>query len=129
VRLKAAVARIPGYHDGDALWIVTSRYGSWGTADPFLGVVYISPRVPTARLFDVVVHEWSHVLSVRAYYGDVRGAYAAMDRWFGGSGLLGAERAADCMARLLGATWTHYTDCANARWREGASRLLAGRPV
>jgi hypothetical protein len=126
-RMQQAINRIPGYRPGDAVWLLTSRYGHWGVADLGRGVIYIAPSVPAARMYDVVVHEWSHVLSVRGYDGDVNAAVGAMDHWFGGSGLQGAERAADCMARELGATWTHYTACSNASWRAGARRLLAGQ--
>jgi hypothetical protein len=124
-RLTQAVNRIPGYHTGDAVWSITPSYGHWGVADIYGGVVYISPNVPSNRLYDVAAHEWSHLLSVKPYDGDVNGALDAMNAYFGGSGLQGAERAADCMARQLGATWTHYTPCSNAHWRAGAKRLLS----
>jgi hypothetical protein len=75
----------------------------------------------------VVRHEWSHILSVRAYGGSYTAMMAATDRVFGGSGMAGAERAADCMAIQLGATWTNYTSCSNSAWRAGASTLLSGR--
>lgn len=120
----ASIARIPGYPPGSAQWVVSDAYGSWGTTDWYQGTIYISPRVPQDRLYDVVSHEWSHLLSVAAYGGDVQAATAAMNRWFGGSGLTGAERAADCMARQLGARWTHYTNCQDGRWRAGAARLV-----
>jgi hypothetical protein len=120
------VARIPGYEQGAATWVVSDRYGSWGTADWYRGVIYISPRVPVERLYDVSVHEWSHLLSVRTYGGDVDAATAAMNGYFGGSGLVGAERAADCMALVMGAHWTHYTSCTDSGWRAGASRLMKG---
>ena len=29
------------------------------------------------------------------------------------------------MARILGATWTHYTPCSDAHWRAGARTLLS----
>ena len=124
-RVREAVDRIPGYRTGDAVWTITPSYGHWGVADLFAGVVYLSPTVPSDRLYDVVAHEWSHLLSVKAYGGDVNGALSAMNTYFGGSNLVGAERAADCMARLLGATWTHYTPCNDAHWRAGARRLVA----
>jgi hypothetical protein len=126
VVFASSVERIPGYRSGTVSWQVTDHYGSWGTADWYRGIVYISPRVPLARLYDVSVHEWSHLLSVAAYGGDVDAAVAAMNGWFGGSGLAGAERAADCMALALGARWTHYTACDDARWRAGAARLVKG---
>jgi hypothetical protein len=124
-RVRLAVSRIPGYRTGDAVWSITPSFGHWGVADIYSGVVYLSPRVPANRVYDVVAHEWSHLLSVKAYDGDVNGALDAMNGYFGGSGLVGAERAADCMARQLGATWTHYTPCTSSTWRAGARRLLA----
>ena len=126
-RLDAAVARIPGYGTSPVTWLLQANDGHWGTADWYRDVIWISPRVPSGRVYDVVVHEWSHVKSVRDYGGDVNLAVSEMNRYFGGSGLIGAERAADCMARLDGARWTHYTSCADSRWRAGAAQLLAGR--
>lgn len=128
-QMMAAVARIPGYHTGDATWVISTAYGHWGMADMGHGIVYISPGVPADRMYDVVAHEWSHVLSVKPYLPDAMAGVRAMDAYFGGSGLVGAERAADCMARILGATWTHYTPCDDARWRDGARRILAGEQV
>jgi hypothetical protein len=127
-RLAAVVARIPGYHTGDATWIVTSKYGSWGVTDWKYAIVYISPSVPAKRLYDVAVHEWSHILSLRPYASNTE-AKAAMNRVFGGSGLTGAERAADCMAIRLGAAWTNYTDCTNAAWKAAAAKLVAGQRI
>lgn len=124
--LAAAVARIPTYKAGAARWVVSRAYDFWGTADWYHDVLYVSPDVPLHYLYDVAVHEWSHELSVLDYAGDVAAATKAMNAWFGGSGLTGAERAADCMAILQGATWTHYTTCNNAQWRLGAQRLVHG---
>ena len=125
--LDSAIARIPNYRPGTARWVVSSRYGHWGTADWYHDTLYISPTVPTAYLYDVAVHEWSHERSVLDYGADVSAAVSAMNRYFGGSGLVGAERAADCMAILQGATWTHYTSCTSSHWRAGAATLLRGR--
>ena len=127
--LNRAIRRIPSYHHGAARWVVSGRYGHWGTADWYHDTLYISPTVPPSFLYDVVAHEWSHELSVLDYRGDVAAATRAMNRFFGGRGLTGAERAADCMARLQGATWTHYTSCTSHRWRVGAARLLHGRAL
>lgn len=127
VALDQAIARIRGYRPGAAHWVVSSRYGHWGTADWYHDTLYIAPTVPTGYLYAVAVHEWSHELSVLDYDGNVAMAVAAMDKHFGGTGLTGAERAADCMAILQGATWTHYTSCTDARWRVWATRLLRGR--
>jgi hypothetical protein len=125
--LDAAVARIPTYRPGTARWVVSRAYAFWGTADWYHDVLYVSPDVPTSKLYDVAVHEWSHELSVLDYGGDVTAATAAMNAWFGGSELTGPERAADCMSLLQGAHWTHYTTCTNAVWRAGAARLIAGQ--
>jgi hypothetical protein len=125
--LDAAVARIPTYRPGSARWVVSRAYDFWGTADWYHDVLYVSPDVPMSKLYDVAVHEWSHELSVLDYAGDVAAATTAMNTWFGGSGLTGPERAADCMAVLQGARWTHYTTCTNAVWRAGAAKLIAGQ--
>jgi hypothetical protein len=125
--LDLAIARIPTYRPGAARWVVSREYGQWwGTANWYTDTIYVSPDTPRARLYDVVVHEWSHELSVLDYGADVDLATAAMNAWFGGTGLVGAERAADCMAIEQGATWTHYTTCDNAHWRAGARTLLSG---
>jgi len=127
--LDAAIARIPTYRPGAARWVVSRAYDFWGTADWYHDVLYVSPDVPRTKLYDVAVHEWSHELSVLDYGGDVAAATAAMNTWFGGSDLTGPERAADCMAILQGARWTHYTTCTNAQWRLGAARLIAGQQL
>jgi len=125
--LDAAIARIPSYRPGGAMWIVSDKYGHWGTADWYRDMLYIAPGVPASYLYDVAVHEWSHELTVLDYAGDVDAAVRAMDATFGGSGLVGAERAADCMAILQGATWTHYTRCSDSGWRRAAAKLVAGQ--
>jgi plasmid stabilization system protein ParE len=127
--LMAAVARIPTYRPGGARWVISRAYDYWGTADWYHDVLYVSPDVPRSKLYDVAVHEWSHELSVLDYSGDVDSATRAMNAWFGGTGLTGAERAADCMAILQGADWTHYTTCTDSHWREGARLLVSGRPL
>lgn len=126
-RVDAAIAKIPGYQATDATWLLQAKDGFWGTADWYHNVIWISPLVPPKNVYDVVIHEWSHLKSVQAYGGNVDLAVSEMNSYFGGSGLTGAERAADCMARLAGAGWTHYTDCHDTSWRAGAARLLAGR--
>lgn len=124
-----AIDRLPGYRAGDGRFILKPGLSNWGIADLTNGVVYISPKVPAKRMYDVVAHEWSHVLSMKAYDSGVHAALAALNDYFGGSDLTGAERAADCMALELGATWTHYTSCTKPSWRTGARRLLAGQAV
>ena len=127
--LNAAIARIPTYHAGAATWVVSSAYDYWGTADWYHDVLYVAPTVPGNRLYDVAAHEWSHELSVLDYGGNVAKAKRAMNAYFGGSHLVGAERAADCMAILQGATWTHYTTCRSLHWRAGARRLVHGHKL
>jgi hypothetical protein len=127
--LNAAIARIPTYRPGAARWVVSSKYDFWGTADWYHDTLYVDPSVPADKLFDVAVHEWSHELSVLDYGGDVAAATRAMNATFGGSGLTGPERAADCMSILQGATWTHYTTCTNTSWRAAASRLVSGKTL
>lgn len=125
--LSRAVARIPGYSGHrPTRWVLTSRYGHWGATDLASGTVYISPAVPANRLDDVVRHEWAHVLTIRVY-GSAAATISGLDAYFGGSGMTGVERAADCMARQLGASWTNYTSCSVAAWQRGATRLLQGR--
>jgi hypothetical protein len=124
--LNAAIARIPTYHSGWVRWVVQDT-GWSATADWYNATIYVSRSAPTNRLFDIVVHEWSHILQARDYGGNVSAAVSAMDAYFGGSGLTGAERAADCMAKLQGAQHTAYTSCSNATWKAGARLLLAGQ--
>ncbi|MFL6238438.1 MAG: hypothetical protein ACJ735_02940 [Actinomycetes bacterium] len=126
--LNVAIARIPTYRSGEAEWVVKNT-GWWGTADWGLGVIYISPTVPVSKLYDVAVHEWSHLLTVRDYGGNVQLATQATAAYFGGTGLNGAEDAADCMAIVQGADWTHYTRCASSHWRDGARLLVEGRTL
>jgi hypothetical protein len=124
-RLDRAVAALPNFRTGDAVFVLKPGLGSWGLTDMGAGIVYVSPTVPANRMYSVVAHEWGHVLSAKPYKPDVMAGVTAMNAWFGGSGLTGAERAADCIARILGATWTNYTACNDAHWRDGARKLLA----
>lgn len=110
--------------------MVGTAAGSWwGTADWYDGVIYINPSTPAVRLYDVAVHEWSHMLTVHDYGGNVDLTITALSHAFDGSGILGAERAADCMALIQGAQWVHYTWCDNSAWRAMARRLLRGNEV
>jgi hypothetical protein len=121
--LNAAIAHIPTYRPGVAKWVVKDT-GYWGTADWYANVIYISPSVPDSKVYDVAVHEWSHLLSI-VPYGDVHLAAVAMRAYFGGTD--GPEIAADCMAKLQGAKYLHYTQCTNAVWIAGAKLLVAGQ--
>jgi hypothetical protein len=130
--LNQAIARIPGYREGIARWHVTSRYGHYGITDanqPGAANIYISPTVPASKLYSVAAHEYGHAVVV-ANYGTGYGPYTEYSRdmvnWFGGDRVTGLERAADCIALRLGATWTNYTGCSDAHWQEGARILLRG---
>jgi hypothetical protein len=126
--LNAAIARIPTYHPGAATWVIKDT-GYWGTSDWYHDIIYISPTVPDDRVFDVAVHEWSHLLSIDDYGGNVNAAIVAMDAWYGADGMMGAEYAADCMAIEQGADWTNYTSCTSTHWRQGAQLLVAGKQL
>lgn len=125
--LNAAIARIPGYRPGVARWYVTGKYGHYGTTDLANGNIYISPNVPTNLLYSVAAHEYSHALVSQNYGRNWRAANTALARVYGGSGMTAQERAADCMAKRLGASWTHYTSCTSSSWRTAAGKLLQGR--
>ena len=124
--LNAAISRIPGYVPGGIRWTVTSRYGHWGATDLATSHIYISPSVSTSLLDSVVRHEYAHVVTVRAYGGAWRTARSETNVAFGGTGATGVERAADCMARAMGASWTNYTTCSRKDWQRHARQLLAG---
>lgn len=125
--VRRQVARIPMYRPGLVKWVVWPGLRSYGLTERYTGTVYLSPRIPRRLLYSVVVHEWGHVISTYGYGRDLRAADDAVLRWFGGgSPTVAIERAADCVARLLGARWTHYTSCANERWRLGARYLFVG---
>jgi hypothetical protein len=130
--LDRAIASIPGYRDGIAIWQVSSQYGHYGITDanrPGAARIFISPNVPADRLYSVAAHEYGHAVVI-ANYGTGYGPYTEYSRdmanWFGGDRVTGLERAADCMARLLGASWLHYTSCTDPTAQKGARILLAG---
>jgi len=127
--LNVAIHALPTYHRGWARWVVGGPAGWWSTTNWYTGVIYIHRNVPKLKLYSVAAHEWSHILEARAYDGHVNTMIRALRRYYGGSGVMGTEYAADCMARLQGATWTHYTSCHNRHWRHGARRLLRGEHV
>ena len=128
--LQRTIATIPTY-DGDGVrWVLKDSRGSWARAEWYRDRIVVSRGVPPTYLYSVVVHEWSHLLSVHDYDGDVAAAVRAMNHTFGGkgkTGIRGAEYAADCMALLQGATYTHYTPCKRASWHTAARRLIRGK--
>lgn len=105
---------------------MTSRYGHYGATDLANGNVYISPSVPSELLYSIAAHEYAHALSMASYRFEWNTARADLAAHFGGGPRLATERAADCMAKALGATWLHHTACNNSRWRAAAATLLSG---
>jgi hypothetical protein len=130
--LHHAVAEVPTYRSGIVHWRLSLSLDHWGETNWYTRTITISLFVPLADLYSVVAHEWSHELSVLDYGGNVSEAVAAMNKHFGGggsTGIHGAEIAADCMARLQGATWTYYTTCHKKSWRRDARRLVHGHRI
>lgn len=127
ILLNQAIARIPNYRSGVATWFVTNRYGRWGATDLANGDIYISPNIPASKVYAVASHEYAHARTLYNYGWNLRAANVALNAWFGGGDVAARERAADCMAIAEGATWTNYTSCQNAHWRQGARILLAGK--
>jgi hypothetical protein len=131
--LNSAIWRIPGYTRGTPVhWVVTSSFGHLGMTNWYTDTIYLSPSIPTWQLDAVARHEYGHILEARAYGGDIPRMITALNRVYGGGGrgnLNGAEMAADCIALVNGANWTHYTTCANPTWRAAARRIIAGRPA
>jgi hypothetical protein len=126
-QVRREVARLPFYRPGIARWVVSPGLSSYGLTNMETNTVYLSPRIPRRLLYAVVAHEWGHVISTHGYGGDLVAADGAMLRWFGGGSMSRAvELAADCIARVLGARWTHYTSCNDSHWRYGARYLMAG---
>jgi cell division septation protein DedD len=127
--LSSVVERIPNYFPGVVHWKVSTSWRHYGTTDWDTNTVTISAFTPLNLLYSVVAHEWSHEIQAFDYHRDFWGLIKSMNRHFGGagsSGQRGVEYAADCMAIVLGATWTDYTSCHNNKWRQHAKRLLKG---
>lgn len=121
----------------DGVWGATSFYanGSGLLADHTS--VVVSNRIPNADAEQWVVdHEFGHVLEAHLYAGlSLDQMDAALNAHFGGGdgvpsepGQGGVERAADCIARLLGGNvaWHAYDACDDPQWQSDASRLLFG---
>ncbi|TKV57733.1 hypothetical protein FDO65_16430 [Nakamurella flava] len=91
---------------GLATWVLEAR-GAWGATDGH--TVYIDPNVPADKRWSVMVHEYGHVLQVRRY-GNLNATAAALNQIVGAdpSDKGPTESNADCIAELLGATWTDY---------------------
>lgn len=125
--VQRQVTRIPFYRPELVHWVVRPGLANYGVTNLVTHTVYLSPRIPRRLIYSVVAHEWGHVISTRAYAGDLGAAGQAYLEWFGGASITVAfERAADCVAVILGARWTHYTSCQDSRWRDGARYLAVG---
>jgi hypothetical protein len=130
--LERVIHEVPTYRPDQVHWRLSLSLDHWGQTDWTTHTITISVLVPLPYLYSVVVHEWSHELSVLDYGGNVWPAIHAMNRHFGGggkTGIQGTEMAADCMAILQGATWTNYTNCTRPSWRRDARRLVDGHRI
>lgn len=124
--LDNVIARLPAPFP-PITWRIQDLGGHWGTTQFEAREIDIAPTVPADKIYDVAVHEWSHIRSTDTYGGNVDTAFAAMRATFTGSSIDGIELAADCMAVLQGAKWTFYTPCTNPSWRAAAQKLLGGQ--
>ncbi|MDQ1723478.1 MAG: hypothetical protein QOG52_506 [Frankiaceae bacterium] len=131
--LSRAIAAIPGYSAARPVtWVMSSSFGHYGMTDWYHNTIYLSPTIPASQLASVAKHEYGHILEARAYGGDIPRMIAGISRIFGAGGrgnLNGTELAADCIAVVNGASWTHYTGCNNATWRAAARQLIAGHAI
>ena len=128
--LGRAIAAIPGYASGAPVrWVISSNFGHYGMTDWYHNTIYLSPSIPASQLASVAKHEYGHILEARAYGGDIQAMITALTPVFGAGGrgnLDGTELAADCVAIVNGASWTHYTGCSNPSWRAAARTLISG---
>jgi len=124
--VQRQVRRIPLYRPELVHWRIYPGLANYGVTNLVTHTVYLSPRIPRRLIYSVVAHEWGHVISTYAYNGDLSAAGRAFQHWYGGSMETAFERAADCVAVQLGATWTHYTSCTDSHWRYGARYLAVG---
>jgi hypothetical protein len=99
-----------------ASWTIGDR-GAWGTTSTGDGGVFIAARTPCRYVRSVMLHEYVHVRQ-HAVYG--RGMAAAL------AGYGGMEKVADCGAKMLGATWTNYTQTCTAKMNAAAAAVLKG---
>jgi hypothetical protein len=129
--LVQAIDGLPDYFPGFVHWRLTTDQ-HYGTTDWQTNTITISVLTPLSLLYSVVAHEWSHEVQLFDYRPDQVELVQQLNRHFGGagpSGSRGVEFAADCMALLQGATWTHYTKCDNPTWRHDARVLLSGKKL
>lgn len=108
---------------------VTSRYGHAGVTALSSGRMYIAPGLSASYLRYVVAHECAHNKQFRAFRGDVPAMIQRLNAIYGGSGLTGVERNADCVTVRLGLSGQHYTrQCAGARGRAADAIAAVRRP-
>jgi len=94
------------FHDGCEPGRGRCPWGSWvaPTKDIWIGPGAFQSQ---ARLHYVVAHELAHAWQ---YANDPAARMNDLEDW-GKSGVDGLEAAADCIAKLWGATMSHYWDC------------------
>ena len=130
--VQSVVAQLPNYFPGVVHWKVSTSWRHYGTTNWDTNTITISAFTPLNLLYSVIAHEWSHEIQAYDYHREFWRIVTSMNRHFGGpgtSGQRGIEYSADCMAVVLGATWTDYTSCHNKKWRHAAKRLLAGHEL
>ena len=127
--LDAVIASLPKTLSAPIVWTAPASASHWGTTSFEKRSIEISQTVPLDKLYSVAVHEWSHMKSTDVWAGDVPTAFDRLRAVFGGTSSDGVEISADCMARVLGATWTNYTACDNQAWRAAAAKVLNGERV
>jgi hypothetical protein len=85
---------------------------------PAADTVRLSPSIPCDKIFDVVNHEWMHLLQEREYPGRVQRAYGGYEQF---------ELVADCGSKILGSDYTPYETrihaCSSKEF-ESAARLI-----
>lgn len=115
-----------GLDDDTITWVVAEIAGPhWGWAETSTSTITIDPGVPAADVTNIALHEWAHIHHTRVYGGDWQTSRVEADAVFGTD--RGEEYAADCIARLRGATWTPTaTPCDDPNHRAAAQLLLNG---
>lgn len=106
------------------------RYSN-GVADRYNNDVLLRTSMPSYRLHYVAAHECMHLRQAKAYGGDIAALKKATNKVWGGSGLTGVERSADCMTRAKGIKVTNraYASSCKGKQATATKRLLAGKRI
>lgn len=105
------------------------KAGYTGTADWYNNAILLSSKVPSYRLNYVVAHECAHLKQYKVYRGNVPALKKKMNSIYGGSGLTGVERNADCITRKWGYKQYYYTNsCGGARGKAAQAIIKGKKP-